>query len=121
MLAVGSGKNKGELKSNFRAHFSLLPFHGLSLQTCMLLNLARISTRTSLRTLQLYSIVTPIAMSSAQPISTTTPKSAEETKEKSTSSVKSQLPHQLNSVLRDEEWGTRILKDEEEVFTLNAW
>lgn len=44
-----------------------------------------------------------------------------ETKQKSSSSVKSQLPHELNSVLRDEEWGTRILKDEEEVFTLNAW
>lgn len=97
----------------------LLPFDAPS--TCMLLPLARISTTTSLRQLQLHRILTPITMSSAQSISTTPSKTAEEIKVKSTSSVKSQLPHELNSVLRDEEWGTRVLKDEEEVFTLNAW
>ncbi|KAL7418072.1 S-adenosyl-L-methionine-dependent methyltransferase [Mrakia frigida] len=61
--------------------------------------------------------------SSSQSLSSTPPfdKSEAELREKTTSSVKSQLPHELNSVLRDEEWGTRVLRDEEEVFTLNAW
>lgn len=40
---------------------------------------------------------------------------------KQTSSVANQLPHELNSIHRPEDWGTRILKDQSKVFEMNAW
>lgn len=43
------------------------------------------------------------------------------TRQKPGSSVRDQLPHELNSVLRPDDWGTRVLKDDSEVFTMNAW